>query len=279
MEYVTIINSINDIQILNNSDAFLLGNHRYAIHIMGSFSLNDIKKTKKTIHSLGKKIYILVNKIFFDDELESLYFYLKKLKEINVDGIYFADFAVYEIAKELNMLDKLVFYHETFARSYFDIKRFINLKIKQVIISKDSSLESINKLNNKEKLGITFMGYMPLYYSKRKVLSNQQKVYKLNIDTKQIYQLKEEKREELNYLIENKNGSIIFYAIPLNYYHYKNELEKYVSTFVIQTLFFDLNKINNFINLCKNKTNKTYEDIFENQQFTDGFLIKKVGLK
>lgn len=279
MEYIVTINSLEEIERLNYADSYLFGNNSFSIYSIGSFPLNNLKKIVEKIHFLNKKAYILVNKIFFDNELDKLYKHLKQLKEINVDGIFFSDFAVYQIAKKLNICHLLIFYHETLSRNSYDINEFINLNIKKVIISKDANLEDIKKLKNKEKLGISIFGYFPIYYSKRKVLTNQKNTYKLKINKQEIFQLKEQKREELYYLIENKNGSVIFNAFPLNYYNYLNVLKNYVSSFIINSSFFDLDSINEFINKCKNGSAKTIDEIFKNQEFTEGFLINKVGVK
>lgn len=217
MEYVTTIHSLKDIDILTNTDAYLLNHSFFSTPSQQNFTLTNLKKAILKIHKLKKKAYVLVNKIFFDTELEKLKCFLITLKGINVDSIYYADFAVYELAKEYHMEHLLVFYHETFARSSYDIQTYLSFSEQKVIISKDATFENIQKLNNKEKLGLLFFGYFPIYYSKRKVITNQKNIYHLPISTKEIYQLKEEKRDELHFCIENKNGTIIYHHTPLSY--------------------------------------------------------------
>ena len=97
MEYIVTINSLEEIERLNYADSYLFGNNSFSIYSIGSFPLNNLKKIVDKIHFLNKKAYILVNKLFFDNELDKLYKHLKQLKEINVDGIFFSDFVGFKL--------------------------------------------------------------------------------------------------------------------------------------------------------------------------------------
>ena len=73
-------------------------------------------------------------------EMINLKAYLEKLIKIDVDGIFFADFAVFMLLKELNATNKAIFYHETFLRNSHDILTYQSLGINRIICSKDMHL-------------------------------------------------------------------------------------------------------------------------------------------
>ena len=174
MEIIVKVNKLEDVYTLDNVDAYLLANRQFSYRFVESFCINKINKVRKYAHDNNKKVYILVNKIFKDDDLEKLEVFLTKLKKANVDGIFFTDFAVFVLAEKLEMADKCIFYHETFLRNTYDILTYQESGIKKIICSKDMHLKDIKLLpkENKDSYGIICFGYIPLYESQRKILSH-----------------------------------------------------------------------------------------------------------
>ena len=168
------INKLEDVYTLDNVDAYLLANRQFSYRFVESFCINKINKVRKYAHDNNKKVYVLVNKIFKDDDLEKLEVFLTKLKKANVDGIFFTDFAVFVLAEKLEMADKCIFYHETFLRNTYDILTYQESGIKKIICSKDMHLKDIKLLpkENKDSYGIICFGYIPLYESQRKILTH-----------------------------------------------------------------------------------------------------------
>ena len=121
MEIVVKVNKFEDIEKLNNASSYLLANKNFSYRYDESFSLCKIKLVKDYCIKNNKKLYVLINKIFKDEDLTSLKEFMEKLLKINVDGFYFTDFAVFMIAQELKAAEKCYFYHETFLRNTYDI--------------------------------------------------------------------------------------------------------------------------------------------------------------
>ena len=174
MEIIVKVNKLNDIFLLDNADAYLLSNKHFSYRYDESFCINKIRKVKSFCKQNNKKVYVLINKIFKDEQLEELRLFLEKLKKVDVDGIYFADFAVFMLAKELGIQNKCVFYHETFLRNSYDILTYQSFGINKIVCSKDMHIDDINNLplDKKDSYGIICFGYIPLYQSERKIISN-----------------------------------------------------------------------------------------------------------
>lgn len=282
MEIVVKLNQLKEGYLFDQADAFLLANEDFSLRYNHSFSLDEIKQLKT---STTKKIYVLMNKIFLEEELEAMENFLRALQEMQIDGIYFADFAVFMVAKKLHFEDHLFFYHETFLRNCYDIKTYQELKIQNIICSKDMCFDDIKQLDckNKNHYGIVVFGYMPLYYSKRKILFNFNQNHPLNIPYENHFELflKEEKRDDLYPILEQKNETTIFQNTILSYADEVSMLKQYLHYFIVDSLFFSTNFIQEVIQIIKDdkgEKQKRIEALNHRFHYTTGFLFKKAGL-
>ena len=288
MELIVKVNKLNDIYTLDNADSYLLSNRHFSYRYDESFCINKIRTVKNHCKKNNKKVYVLLNKIFKDHELEKLKDFIIKLQKVDIDGIFFTDFAVFMLAKEINFEHKCIFYHETFLRNSYDILTYKSYGINKIVCSKDMNLEDIKHLPSKLKddFGVLCFGYIPLYESQRKIITHYAKHNNLDksiINSKEL-SLKENTREEQYKVIEQNGTSSIFDSKVLSYINYVNELSNNVNMFIIDSLFFDVNYIKEVINAFKdsitNNTNneETIKKLDETIEFTTGFLNKRIGL-
>ena len=287
MEFIVKINHLKDIYVLNNADAFLLPHQDFSYRFDESFSFTKIKVVKKHCLEKQKKIYILINKIFKDEQLPSLKKFMEKLIEIQVDGFFFTDFSVFMIAKELNVDSKCIFYHETFLRNSYDILTYQELGIPYLFCSKDMHIEDIQHLpeNQKNHYGILCFGYIPLYESERKIVSHYLKRHQLDknfVHSKNLY-LKEETREDKYKVLQQKNIASIFDSKVLSYLSSMKELSQHISMFLLDGLFFEVSYLEKVLHLFQKALTEDIDmealkKLDETIEFTDGFLHKRIGL-
>lgn len=287
MEIIVKVNKLEDVYTLDNVDAYLLANRQFSYRFVESFCINKINKVRKYAHDNNKKVYVLINKIFKDDDLEKLEVFLTKLKKANVDGIFFTDFAVFVLAEKLEMADKCIFYHETFLRNTYDILTYQESGIKKIICSKDMHLKDIKLLpkENKDSYGIICFGYIPLYESQRKILTHYISMNKLpkSLLYSNTLSLKEHTRDDRYKVIEQEGVSSIFDSKVYSYLSYIKELSENINMFIVDSLFFETSYIKDVVELIKKAhrgidvTNDLVK-LDESISFTDGFLNKKVGL-
>lgn len=287
MEIIVKVNKLEDVYTLDNVDAYLLANRQFSYRFVESFCINKINKVRKYAHDNNKKVYILVNKIFKDDDLEKLEVFLTKLKKANVDGIFFTDFAVFVLAEKLEMANKCIFYHETFLRNTYDILTYQESGIKKIICSKDMHLKDIKLLpkENKDSYGIICFGYIPLYESQRKILTHYISMNKLpkSLLYSNTLSLKEHTRDDRYKVIEQEGVSSIFDSKVYSYLPYIKELSENINMFIVDSLFFETSYIKEVVELIKKAhqgidvTNDLVK-LDESISFTDGFLNKKIGL-
>lgn len=287
MEIIVKVNKLEDVYTLDNVDAYLLANRQFSYRFVESFCINKINKVRKYAHENNKKIYVLINKIFKDDELDKLEVFLTKLKKAKVDGIFFTDFAVFMLAEKLEMSDKCIFYHETFLRNTYDILTYQESGINKIICSKDMHLKDIKLLpkEKKDTYGIICFGYIPLYESQRKILTHYISMNKLpkSLIHSTTLSLKEHTRDDRYKVIEQEGVSSIFDSKVYSYLSYIKELSENINMFIVDSLFFETSYIKEVVELIKKAqqgidVNEQLIKLDESISFTDGFLNKKIGL-
>ena len=111
--------NIEQIKEYSNNElvnGFIIGSHKFGLRQVVNFELHDIK----TIRELtDKKIYVSVNRLFHNKDLEELTDYLKELDVLKVDGIIFSDIGVYTIWQENNFNFELIFNTETTITNHY----------------------------------------------------------------------------------------------------------------------------------------------------------------
>ena len=287
MEIVVKVNKFEDIEKLNNASSYLLANKNFSYRYDESFSLSKIKLVKDYCIKNNKKLYVLINKIFKDEDLTSLKEFMEKLLKINVDGFYFTDFAVFMIAQELKATDKCYFYHETFLRNTYDILTYQEYGIKNIICSKDMNINDIKNLpiSKKDTYGILCFGYFPLYESQRKILTNYANINKLDkriVKSNNLF-LKEATRDSFNRVIEQNGTSSIFNSEVLSYLLFMKKLSENIEIFIIDGLFFNVDYLYKVIDLFKKAINEEIDEsklkeLDPSIEFTTAFLNKRIGL-
>ena len=202
MKYITTLIDLE--QLKDNSSFYVAGNRSYSVKLPAYFDVEIVDKYDN--------LFISVNKIFHEDELEGLEKYLKYLKTKNIQGIFFSDFAVYSIASRLGMLDLLIYDPNTLVANYKELE-FFEGKIKGVVISPFISLDELKEFKS-DKLELFFLGNgrINLFYSKRKLITNYCKYHDLEADfLKHNLVLREELRNDLYYpIIEDEYGTYVY---------------------------------------------------------------------
>lgn len=135
-----------------NCDAIYLGGKSLNMRMMRTgynFSDEEIKEALILAHQLGKKVYITVNNMLNDSEIDEAIGYLRYLNDINVDGIIVQDLGVLQICKEHN-LDNFEI-HSSVMMNVHNIEMVESLKdfgVSRVVLSREMDLKSAKYLQN-----------------------------------------------------------------------------------------------------------------------------------
>lgn len=159
------------------ADAVYLASTRFGLRTFaGNFDLDGLKWAVEYAHSKNVKVYVTVNIIPHESDLEDLPDYLKYLDEINVDAIICADLGVISMARRI--VPNLAVHVSTQANitNSESAKVFIDMGVKRLILAREMSIDEIASLRSKIPEDIELEafchGAMCISYSGRCLLSN-----------------------------------------------------------------------------------------------------------
>ena len=88
------------IAFLYGADAVYCGTSSLSLRTRADMQDNDLEKTIKYAHSIGKRVHVTLNIFAWDDKYEEIIEMAKKLNELKPDGIIVADGGIIEILKK-----------------------------------------------------------------------------------------------------------------------------------------------------------------------------------
>lgn len=163
------------IALLYGADACYIGGKNYSLRAnANNFSLEDIKEACIYAHNLNKKIYVTVNIVFHNEDLEGLVEYLKKLSEYGVDAIIVSDPSVIDIIRENNIDLQIHISTQISTLNYEQALFWKSLGISRIVLGREASSQEINEIKDKSGMEVEMFihGAMCSSYSGRCVLSN-----------------------------------------------------------------------------------------------------------
>lgn len=203
------------------ADAVYIGGERFGLRAQaGNFSMDDIKEGVNFAHELGKKVYITVNIIPHNEDLEGLDEYVKELQQAGVDALILSDPGVFLIIREAAPNMELHLSTQANNTNYKSAEFWYKQGVKRIVLARELSFEEIADIIEKAPNGLEFEafvhGAMCMSYSGRCLLSN----YMVGRDANRgecahpcryKYYLVEEKRPgQYMHVEEDERGTYIF---------------------------------------------------------------------
>ncbi len=133
--------------INSGADAIYIGANMFGARKNAGNSLKELEEIIKYAHQFWVKVYVTINTILTDEELEEAKELIKKLHEIKADAIIFQDFGILELARKKEIPDiPLHASTQCSNRSYEKVKFFEKLGVKRVILARELSLSEIKNI-------------------------------------------------------------------------------------------------------------------------------------
>lgn len=147
----------------------LLGLRANAIN----FTFEEIEEGCFFAHNMNKKVYVAVNIVLHNKEVNEVRDYLKRLESCNIDAVIISDPAIIDIAlKETNIEVHLSTQQSTL--NYESCLFWKNLGVKRIVLARETSRDEIKEIKDKVDIEIECFvhGAMCASVSGRCVLSN-----------------------------------------------------------------------------------------------------------
>lgn len=163
--------------IIYGADAVYIGGDKYGLRAAaGNFTLKEIKEGVMFAHENGSKIYVTVNIIPHNKDLEGLDEYLKGLHDTGADALIVSDPSIIMTAKEVIPDMELHLSTQASNTNYKSSKFWHSLGIKRIVLARELSFEEIRETISKSPESLEYEvfvhGAMCMSYSGRCLLSN-----------------------------------------------------------------------------------------------------------
>lgn len=174
-ELLAPVGSLEHLKIAINAGAsavYLSGKDYGARKFAENFTLEEIKEATRISHLYNVKIYITVNTLIKESELEEVLSYLGKLYQFGVDAVIIQDIGLIKLIREY-IPDLTIFAStQTNAENQLKIDYLESLGVKRVILPRELRKEEIAKIKTNMDLEIFAHGALCFSYSGQCLLSS-----------------------------------------------------------------------------------------------------------
>lgn len=217
------------------ADAVYIGGEKFGLRAAaGNFDIEEIREAAEFAHSLGKKLYITVNIIPHNEDLEGLPEYLRQLEAARVDALIVSDPSIIMMAREEIPQMELHLSTQASNTNYKSALFWHKQGVSRIVLARELSFEEIRETVAKSPETLEYEvfvhGAMCISYSGRCLLSN----YMVGRDANRgecahpcryKYYLMEEKRPgQYMPVEEDERGTYIFNSRDLCMIQYIPEL-------------------------------------------------------
>lgn len=203
------LENLGDI-LKTNIDGVILPLENLSVNSSIYFTLEDIKSI---LNLTSKEVCVCINKIMHNEDLDLLEQSLVSLNKMNIKKIFFYDLAVMNIVKRLNIKKELVVFQDHLNASLYSNNFYKKRGIDYAVITNDITKEEINEISKHNSLMLICYGYLPIFYSRRYLITNYLKY--INQDRKSnIYYINND--GDKYPIAEEKYGTTIYTKEPIN---------------------------------------------------------------
>lgn len=232
--------------VIYGADAVYLGGEEFGLRAgADNFTTEEMAEGIKFAHDRGKKVYITVNIIPHNEDLEGLPEYIKEIEEIGADAVILADPGIFSIVKEAAPNLEIHLSTQANNTNYKSAIFWHNLGVKRIVLARELSFKEVKEIREKTpdtlEIEAFIHGAMCISYSGRCLLSN----YMTGRDANRglcahpcrwKYYLVEEKRPgEYIPVEENERGTFFFNSKDLCMIeHIPNIVDSGITSFKIE---------------------------------------------
>ena len=152
--------------IHNGCDAVYLAGKNYgARKFANNFDNEEMVEAIKYCHLYGVKIYVTVNTMIFEDEVDECLEYIKFLHENGVDAVIMQDMGMISLVRKV--LPNLDIHVSTQAHTHNieQIKLLESLGVTRIVMARETSIDYINSINTNLEIEAFIHGALCVCYS------------------------------------------------------------------------------------------------------------------
>lgn len=225
------------IAVLYGADAVYIGGNLFGLRANAdNFTFSEMEEGAKFAHDKGRKVYLAVNILPHNHDIELLPDYIEKAAKTGIDAMIVSDAGTIGMIKEIAPHMEIHLSTQASCTNWRSAKFWHDLGVKRIVLARELTLEEITEVHSKcpdtMEIESFIHGAMCIAYSGRCLLSS----YLIDRDGNKgecghpcrwNYSLVEEKRPDMQFPVEeDKNGTYIMNSKDLCMIQYIPELIK-----------------------------------------------------
>ena len=163
------------VNLLYGADAVYIGGQEYSLRANATnFSIEEIKEACAFAHKLNKKVYLTLNIVFHNDDINGVEEYIKEVAEAGIDAFVVSDPFIIRYIKTNFPSVEVHLSTQNSTTNIEAVNYFKGEGIDRVVLARELSLCEIKDIIDKTKMDIEMFihGAMCTFYSGRCTLSN-----------------------------------------------------------------------------------------------------------
>ena len=138
------------IALLYGADAVYFGGRNYSLRANAkNLSIDEIKEACEYAHDLGKKVYVTVNIVFHNEDIDGIVNYLKDLEKCGVDAIIVSDPLIVDVVNKNKIKLPIHISTQYSSVNYETVKFWKNLGVERVVLGRECSKDEIKEIIDK----------------------------------------------------------------------------------------------------------------------------------
>ena len=189
----------------NEINGFVIGIENFSENFNTFITENELKKVVDLINRNNYKVYIMLNKMYLNNQIEDLKKLINKINTLDIEAIIFSDIAVFNIVKENNYNINLIWHSKMITNSK-SINFYEKRGLYGYIATPQITLDEFIKItkNTTSKSFIKLFGYTNMATSSRSLISNYFKNFKIKKDSKKKYYMYDKITKDYYPIIEDE---------------------------------------------------------------------------
>ena len=162
------------IACLYGADAIYIGGREYSLRANATnFSLEEIKEGCSFAHELGKKVYLTLNIVFHNEDINGVYDYIKSVVDCGIDAFIVSDLFLVKYIKD-NFQVEVHLSTQDSVTNLESVKYLEKERVDRVVLAREVARDDIKKIIAETNMDIEVFihGAMCTFVSGRCVLSN-----------------------------------------------------------------------------------------------------------
>lgn len=180
MDRIELLSPAGDLErlkvtLLYGADAVYIGGERYSLRANATnFSFDEIKEGCCFAHKLGKKVYLTLNIVFHNSDMDGVEEYIKNVVDCGIDAFIVSDPFIISHIKENYPNVEVHLSTQNSTSNYKTVEYFKSEGIDRVVLAREMMLDEIKEVIDKTGIDIEVFihGAMCTCFSGRCALSN-----------------------------------------------------------------------------------------------------------